>query len=581
VSADLEDLLQLAERFAARGSTEIASELLRIASALEPGSERVRSLLATAGVDGGASGEDALLRQRERSSIDACHFAGLAELYAERGEIAAAVECLQMAKEKSRTLPQPYKLYGRILILEKDYDGAARELRKALRFNPFDREVAEMLGQVEYEQKRFAEALAATVDAYLLLGDEETGPTSRLRRRIRTLKRVLDWDNRAILRLFHERQEFLTTAFDRLQWRRDLFLEEHGLADKGLFGGRSRDRGGARIALASRLREQELWSHLPDEAIFQLSQVVEEESHDGGDVLFVAGSVDSDLFLVERGRVEIQRTTPYGFFSLRTLGRGELFGEPGFVSSVPRSGDAVVAEPSRLLHFDGIRLRRLIEDLPDLGLEIYSGLWRSLAKKLRTSNEHLRTFVPGDSVEAIPENVAPIRGSEALAERVAAQVDRQDKIRLFREQGLSRAELLTLATFSRERNFADGAYLFREGDAGDEMYAILDGQVRISKAFSAGAEEALSILGRGDFFGEMSLIDGQPRSADARAHGGQVTVLALDQATLSEVLVMDPQAALEFLELLCRLLATRLREVDEKLTLWQILSAHEDSARGA
>jgi CRP-like cAMP-binding protein len=104
------------------------------------------------------------------------------------------------------------------------------------------------------------------------------------------------------------------------------------------------------------------------------------------------------------------------------------------------------------------------------------------------------------------------------------------------------------------------------------MYVVLDGRVRIGKFIPGGGEEALAILERGDFFGELSLIDGQPRSADARAHGGPVTVLALDQPTVHEVLAMDPQASLDFLQLLCRLVAKRLREIDEKVIGWRILA---------
>ena len=76
----------------------------------------------------------------------------------------------------------------------------------------------------------------------------------------------------------------------------------------------------------------------------------------------------------------------------------------------------------------------------------------------------------------------------------------------------------------------------------------------------------------------MALIDGQPRSADARAHGGPVTVLALDEGTLREVLTVDPHASLEFLQLLCRLVAKRLREIDEKVIGWRIMAGQSDAA---
>ena len=116
---------------------------------------------------------------------------------------------------------------------------------------------------------------------------------------------------------------------------------------------------------------------------------------------------------------------------------------------------------------------------------------------------------------------------------------------------------------------------------GSEMYIILEGRVMISKFIPGAGEEALAILERGDFFGEMSLIDGEPRSADARAHAGPLTVLALDQGTVREVLAMDPHAALEFLQLLCRLVANRLREIDEKVIGWRIMSGERNESASA
>src|SRR5215467_12378208 len=61
-----------------------------------------------------------------------------------------------------------------------------------------------------------------------------------------------------------------------------------------------------------------------------------------------------------------------------------------------------------------------------------------------------------------------------------------------------------------------GAVLFRAGDEGDAMYLIEEGKVRICVRAKDGHEVTLTELGRGDFFGEMALLDDQRRSADAR-----------------------------------------------------------------
>jgi len=67
----------------------------------------------------------------------------------------------------------------------------------------------------------------------------------------------------------------------------------------------------------------------------------------------------------------------------------------------------------------------------------------------------------------------------------------------------------------RPRETAAGALLFRAGEAGDAMYLIESGRVRIHVADAAGQNLTLAELARGDFFGEMSLLDGKPRSASA------------------------------------------------------------------
>ena len=141
-----------------------------------------------------------------------------------------------------------------------------------------------------------------------------------------------------------------------------------------------------------------------------------------------------------------------------------------------------------------------------------------------------------------------------------------------------RARLLAIGDL---RQVASGELLFQEGDEGSEMYVILEGRVMISKYIPGAGEEALAILERGDFFGEMSLIDGEPRSADARAYSGPLTVLALDQATVREILAMDPHAALELFQLLCRLIANRLREIDEKVIGWRIMSGERNESVSA
>src|SRR5204863_9308646 len=106
----------------------------------------------------------------------------------------------------------------------------------------------------------------------------------------------------------------------------------------------------------------------------------------------------------------------------------------------------------------------------------------------------------------------------------------EDKVDLFRERGLCAGEMRLLATFSGEERFREGSMIFREGEKGDKLFIVLDGRVRISKFIPGVGEEALAVLDRGDFFGEMALIDDKPRSADATAHEQDATVRSMDRA---------------------------------------------------
>src|ERR1043166_3546179 len=105
-----------------------------------------------------------------------------------------------------------------------------------------------------------------------------------------------------------------------------------------------------------------------------------------------------------------------------------------------------------------------------------------------------------------------------------------------------------------------GAVLFRAGDEGDAMYLIEEGKVRICVRAKDGHEVTLTELQRGDFFGEMALLDRKPRSADARvSENARLAVLSREH--FLSFVTTKPNVALEMLTAL----ANRLRHTDELL----------------
>lgn len=109
------------------------------------------------------------------------------------------------------------------------------------------------------------------------------------------------------------------------------------------------------------------------------------------------------------------------------------------------------------------------------------------------------------------------------------------------------------------QTFSHGELIFREGDSSSEMFVVRTGQVEISKSVG-GHSMRLATLDRGSFFGEMSLLEGLPRSATAHAIG-DVSLLVLRPGSLLLQIRRDPTFAFELLQQL----SGRIRDLDEKL----------------
>jgi CRP-like cAMP-binding protein len=105
--------------------------------------------------------------------------------------------------------------------------------------------------------------------------------------------------------------------------------------------------------------------------------------------------------------------------------------------------------------------------------------------------------------------------------------------------------------FSRHgREFPEGHVLFREGDTGSVMYVIRKGRVRISRRFEVG-ERSLALLGPGDFFGEMAILNGRPRTATATAIE-PLQVIEIDATTLESMVLGEPEIAVRLITRLAR-----------------------------
>lgn len=117
--------------------------------------------------------------------------------------------------------------------------------------------------------------------------------------------------------------------------------------------------------------------------------------------------------------------------------------------------------------------------------------------------------------------------------------------------GLPADALAALAAQLRRRSLPGGTPVVYKGDPSGALYLIESGRVKVHQATAGGSEVILNILGPGDFFGEMSLLDGQPRSADISTLEPSALLL-LEGNALRGLLTDQPAAAWTLLQILSR-----------------------------
>lgn len=131
--------------------------------------------------------------------------------------------------------------------------------------------------------------------------------------------------------------------------------------------------------------------------------------------------------------------------------------------------------------------------------------------------------------------------------------------------GLPTNHLKRVVDIGNEERHKRNEKIFEEGEKGDKFYLIIEGAVRVSRFVAGMGEEALAILRPGAYFGEMSLVDDDPRSATVLAHE-TCRLFVIKRRDLEDLLFVDRDLAYEFLWKLVRTLSKRLRATNDKMT---------------
>lgn len=140
---------------------------------------------------------------------------------------------------------------------------------------------------------------------------------------------------------------------------------------------------------------------------------------------------------------------------------------------------------------------------------------------------------------------------------------------IFRDLGDE--DLAEIAEVCKEEKYESGAYVFREGEAGNRLYFVVEGEVRISRDVPGSGEEALAVLKPGSLFGEMAVFDRTERSTHAISNGG-CALLTITRTDFEMLLDFNREMAYKVLWACVRLLSARLRQTNDSLRSFLAMS---------
>ena len=282
-------------------------------------------------------------------------------------------------------------------------------------------------------------------------------------------------------------------------WQR-AFSAELSSIEEAVSGGKTSPQ-----VMKARIRRADLFRHWGDRQLEGLIERATIHHLPRGQMLFEMGDRGDRMFIILSGALQIRfRTADGTFVDIATLDEGDSVGEMALIEDVPRSADAVAIVDTELLSIDRAGFDAMVENSPKL----ISALLTGMSSMLRQSNAER-----SEELEA-PQRVTFFKLLDAESRNLLAQA-------------------------GRELELAGGELLFQEGEPADAMYVILRGGVEIFRDLPDGRELSLAQLADGDVFGEIAVIDGQPRSASARTTG-TTELFALDREVFLTLLAQTP-----------------------------------------
>lgn len=252
-----------------------------------------------------------------------------------------------------------------------------------------------------------------------------------------------------------------------------------------------------------------------------------------GQEVFREGDHGDTMYVIQSGAVELSRTENGNEVVLAILERGDFFGEMALIDSGTRSASAKVIQASRLLPINRASLLSRTRQDPSIMLKLMAALCLRIEKtnhllgSIIEADEGLRSIlaVPSSPLASLPDNQTS--ESECAPGFVQSKPSPRDYQAKESDVIIDRHPLSDESTSCIK--VEAGKTIFRQGDQGDGMYLVLEGEVEICHE-SGDERSRIAVLGANDFFGEMALLTGSPRSS---------TVVALSNVKLAHLKLTD------------------------------------------
>ena len=278
-----------------------------------------------------------------------------------------------------------------------------------------------------------------------------------------------------------------------------------------------------------------------------------------GEVVFREGEYGDCFYRIQSGTAGVY--LQYGEEDQRKLTEmkaGQYFGEMAIIEARRRSTTIVAEEELHVLEIPEGELNRYFEKEPDTILALMKQL-SSRIRMLTKDYEEVTAFLKEKQEKDAPKK-------EGFFDRLKKYIEISRRARKYGGDRSSAANEKQEERFERKEDsplpissWAEGEVVFREGDAGDCMYAVHGGAVDIYSNYGSPSEKKLARLYANSFFGEMGMIDQETRSATA--------VVAEDETVLEQIGPDDLKKLFETnpleVDMIMRHLSKRLRRLTE------------------